>query len=200
MARDRIITNHEGNVYNFPIRIVGFLIALIGLVAITFLEPATVIAGTAFVFIGLYFALLAFGIDIDVDTRSVRQYKSLAGMKFGRFIEYTTYNNICIIRKNKKKKGGFKQEEDSGGPSPFVYEIHLLSRSHRGKVLLEKVYNREEAEEAAKEYARAMRCSIVEYNPPGKAKKRGEDDQESSKKSRRSSGRTNQSGKRQSEN
>jgi len=199
MARNRVINNHLGNVYSFPLRIAGYILILMGLVAISTLGYG-VFLGIVFVLAGVYFSLAAYGIDIDVESRSVRQYKSIAGLKFGKYIEYATYNNISIIRKNRKKTSPFMSDNNTS-ESPYNFEIYLVSRSHRGKVMLDVLNTREEAEEAASSYATALKATVVDYAPPGKAKKRSSGSREHHKEegSHRKSSSSSHSNKTQSE-
>ena len=165
-----IINNHIGYIYNFPIRVGGFILMFLGL-AITLTGIWGIFAGILLFFAGGYFGLTATGISIDTDIKSVRHYTSYFGIKYGRWNEYPTYPHICIIRKE-RKRNRFLAEASEEADKPYQYEVNLLSRSHRGKVLLQIMYEREIAERVANRFAGEMNCDVVEYEPPGRAKKR----------------------------
>ena len=164
------VNNHIGYIYNFPIRVGGFIIMFMGL-AITLTGIWGILAGTLLFFAGGYFGFTATGISIDTDNKAVRQYTSYFGIKYGRWNEYPTYPYLCIIRKD-RKRNRFLAESNEEADKPYQYEVILLSRSHRGKVLLQIVYDRETAERVANRLAGEMNCEVVTYEPPGRAKTR----------------------------
>lgn len=159
-----------GYLFNFPIRIGGMLMMLLG-IAITLTGIWGVVGGLALIFVGGYFAFTATGISIDLENKAVRHYTRLYGLLRGNWNEYPTYPNICIIRKNRKKKSRFDFAE-AETESPYQFEIYLVSRSHRGKVLLQIHDTREQAEIVAKHFAEEMNCELVEYTPPNRTKTR----------------------------
>jgi hypothetical protein len=165
----RHINNHLGHVYNFPIRIGGFIVAAIG-VGMTLTGAWGIAGGVVLIFVGLYFSFTTRGILIDLANKSVCHYTSYYGYRSGSWKEYPTYNHICIIRKEAKRKKFF-EEPDPESESPYQFEINLVSRSFRGKVLLEICRDRETAEFRAKRFAEDMTASVAEYNPPSRTQK-----------------------------
>lgn len=166
------VNNRIGYTYSFPIRMGGFAIAVIGL-AITLTGGWGILAGGVLILAGLYFATTMTGIHVNLKDKAIQHYTSYYGLRYGRWKEYPTYSHICIIRKDMRRKRFYEQSE-SEVESPYQYQIHLVSRSFRGKALLEIAYDRESAEFRAKRYAEDMTASVTEYIPPGRAKKRGE--------------------------
>ncbi len=164
------INNRLGHIYNFPIRIGGFLIAVIG-VAILLTRGWGFLVGPILMLAGLYFATALSGISINLKDKAVWQYNSYIGYRTGKWKEYPTYKYICIIKKNIKGQK-FKQVPEASIGASYQFEINLVSRSQRGKVLLDILYNREDAEFKAKRYAEEMSISVVEYEPPSRAKTR----------------------------
>jgi hypothetical protein len=128
-------------------------------------------AGLLLIVAGAYFGLKSHGIDVNLDEKAVREYVNFGMLKTGQWREYPTYPNICIIRREKSKKVHFADEvDDEDDVSPYQFEIHLVSRSHRGKVLLDICPSRASAERKARDYAAGMGIEVAEYNPPGKIK------------------------------
>lgn len=158
--------------YSFPIRIGGFIVAIIGLV-ISSTFGWNILFGIVLIFAGLYFATSATGILIDVPNRSVKHYTSRFYIQFGKWKEYPTYRFISIIRRNKRKRAFYKEQNDLG-ESAYRYEIYFVSRSHRGKTLLEIAWSREDAEFRAKRYCEMFPAELVEYEPPTKTKESAE--------------------------
>jgi hypothetical protein len=165
-----MINNHIGYLFNFPIRIGGFALMFMGLI-VTMGMGWYIPAGILLVVGGAYFALTASGIDIDPDIKAVRHYTRYFGFKYGRWNEYPTYPNMCIISKERKRKP-FREQSAEDPENPYQYELHLVSRSHRGKVLLQIVYNREKAIQVANRLAGEMNVEVVDYEPPGRTKAR----------------------------
>lgn len=168
MARHSIVHNDLGYIFNFPLRIAGFVLVLVGLVVFA-TQGWGLLIGLLLMVAGLFFALTKHGISVNKPQKAVRKYKSYGGLKNGHWIEYSTYNGVAIIRKEKKSKQFFASPGENSD-SPYRFEICLLSRSHRGKVLLEIAYSREDAAQLAKEYAHEMDAVVVEYSPPGRTK------------------------------
>ena len=163
------INNHFGPVFSFPIRIGGFVLAFIGLF-ISLSMGWNILLGALLLFAGVYFASSSTGILINIENRAVKRYTSRFLIRFGEWKEYPTYRNIAIIRKNKKRYKFFEQDHNDG-ESAYRYEIYLLSRSHRGKVMLEVAFSREDAEFRAQRYCEQFPAELVEYEPPTKTKK-----------------------------
>ena len=163
------INNHLGYIYNFPIRIGGFIVAAIG-VGMTLTGTWGIVGGIVLIFVGLYFSFTNKGILIDLANKSVCHYTSYYGYRKGSWKEYPTYNHICIIRKDGKRRK-FYEEPAPESESPYQFEIHLVSRSFRGKVLLEICQDRETAEFRARRFAEDMTASVAEYNPPTRTQK-----------------------------
>lgn len=164
------INNNFGYVYAFPIRIGGILIAFIGLF-ISLSMGWSILLGLLLVLVGVNFASASTGVLIDIEHRAVKHYTSRFLIRFGEWREYPTYRNIAIIRKNKKRHK-FYQQDNSEGEAAYKYEIYLISRSHRGKVLLEVSFTREDAEFRAQRYCEQFPAELVEYQPPARTKKR----------------------------
>lgn len=173
MDKLKVINNRIGYTYNFPVRMGGFLVAAIGVVLLL-ANGWGLVAGSILILAGLYFAVTGTGILIDPINKSVQHYTSIYGLRKGTWREYPTYNHICVIRKDRKKKGFFEAPVDIDSESPYQFEVHLVSRSFRGKVLLEICYDRETAEFRASRYAEDMTAMVAEYNPPGKTRTKGE--------------------------
>lgn len=165
-----ILNNNIGYTYNFPIRIGGMVLLFLGL-AITLTGWVGIIAGLLLALGGAYFAFTATGISIDMDEKAVRHYTSYAGLKTGKWIQYTTYPFVCIMRKD-RKRSKVLAESELEADKPYQFEVHMLSRSHRGRVLMQIEYERVEAERVAKYFAEEMNLEVVEYQSPGRAKKR----------------------------
>jgi hypothetical protein len=163
------INNNLGYVYNFALRIGGFLVAAIG-IGITLTGTWGILVGAVLLFVGLYFSFTNTGILIDLSNKSVRHYTSYYGYRKGSWREYPTYSHICIIRKEAKRKKFF-EEPAPESESPYQFEVYLVSRSFRGKVLLEICQDRETAEFRAKRFAEDMTASVAEYNPPTRTQK-----------------------------
>jgi hypothetical protein len=170
-----IINNSIGYTYNFPIRIGGMVLLFLGL-AITLTGWVGVIAGIFLALGGAYFAFTGTGISIDLEEKAVRHYTSYGGLKTGKWVQYTTYPFICVMRKE-RKRSKLLAESEMEADKPYQYEINMLSRSHRGRVLMQVEYERVEAERIAKYFAEEMNLEVVEYQSPGRAKKRGHGDE-----------------------
>jgi hypothetical protein len=178
-----IINNSIGYTYNFPIRIGGMVLLFLGL-AITLTGWVGVIAGIFLALGGAYFAFTGTGISINMDEKAVRHYTSYGGLKTGKWVQYTTYPFICVIRKD-RKRSKLLAESEMEADKPYQYEINMLSRSHRGRVLMQVEYERVEAERIAKYFAEEMNLEVVEYQNPGRAKKRNQSEESGSESKHR---------------
>jgi hypothetical protein len=164
-----VINNHLGYVFNFPIRMGGFTLMFIGIV-VTIGMGFYIVAGVLLIAAGAFFAFTSSGIDIDLHAKAVRHYTRYFGLKFGRWNEYPTYPNICIISKERRQQR-FREQNALQAENPYQYEIYLVSRSHRGKVLLQRIFDKEKAKQVANRLAGEMSLELVEYNPPGRKKR-----------------------------
>jgi len=183
-----LINNSIGYTYNFPIRIGGMVLLFLGL-AITLTGWIGLIAGVFLALGGAYFAFTGTGISIDLEEKAVRHYTSYGGLKTGKWVQYTTYPFVCVMRKE-RKRSKLLAESEMEADKPYQYEVHMLSRSHRGRILMQIEYERVEAERIAKYFAEEMNLEVVEYQSPGRAKKRGhsEEGESESKKHHRHKG------------
>ena len=135
------INNHTGSIFSAPIKYMGLVLMLVS-IAVMISGGWAIALGISLLVFGAFFFFSHSGIILDTKAKKVKPYTSLFGIKNGRWREVSSYPNITILSRNKQ----------IGGSSIKFFEITLLSKSLRGKVLIDILKDYPEAERKVKLY------------------------------------------------
>ena len=155
-SKGAIIKSKTGSLFAKPLKYGGFLVMLIGVViAISATVTASIMA-LLFILIGGFFGTASTGILLDPNTKSIKHYTSIFGYKKGNYRKLDDYPFIAILQKNK----------GSAGKQRLVFEVYMLSKSHRGKTLVHISASAKDANRAMNTIAEAFDLEVTKYNEP----------------------------------
>jgi hypothetical protein len=142
--------------------------SIIAAVAILTGEEFESFVGYVLILLALIGGILIFirrGIIFNVENKTIKQYYTIYGIPFGEWISIEKYPYISIL--NKQYSGAFK----SGGnlqmhQSKFNhFELTLLDKSHRMKLLINSYDEYNMAENVMKKLSSKLNIEIVKYSP-----------------------------------
>jgi hypothetical protein len=155
-SKGAIFKFKTGSLFAAPLKLGGFLVILVGLVIAISATTATTLIASLFILIGGFFGTASTGILLDPNTKSIKHYTSVLGYKKGDFKKLDDYPFITILKKNK----------GSAGKQRIVFEVYMLSKTHRGKTLVHINASAKAANEAMNKIAKAFNLEITKYNEP----------------------------------
>jgi len=119
-----------------------------------------------FIFLGLGFALVVDGVEIDVNNKKYRQYLRVYFLKVGQWHSFSSNNDILCLR-SKEKHVGFNEitNRDTEFSGPLKYEIYIADSNHFKLTLLKTSTSNLDAEHDADELAERLGLQWVQYNP-----------------------------------
>jgi len=163
--RIEIIDNHLGRVFPAPALIGGYLFLIFGFLGLI----SGYLIGLVIALIGAFVCFSFSGIQVDLNTRRIKLYTSYFGFKKGETKDLTLYPFICIFKSN-KSYSVYSRTNRSTSYSEITYDIYLLTKTHKEKVLLKIEKGQESAIESAKKLAALLDLEVVQYNPVVKSR------------------------------
>lgn len=146
-----IINNKIGPIFQLPLRIGGLLLIIFS-VAAFYSGGSGIVIGVILVLSGTFFSFSVSGIKINTSTKSVMNYTRVAFYTKGKYRDYSTYPYVTI---SEKKKNERNQEVST-------YEIVMVSKSLRGRVLLEPCSSNEIATDRIQLYTNKLALEAID--------------------------------------
>lgn len=159
---DSIINQVRGNLLPTAAVYLGYLLLIIGFVNIISLDFFT---GVADLIIGVALSFSYMGIQIDVKNHLYRNYISLFGLPIGTWETLDVYSNTAVLRSLVKYTSYYKAVIPLHSRQTY-YEVYLLDKTHRKKLLVERLTDKEQAIHKAKLLAKTLQIEYsASYNP-----------------------------------
>lgn len=141
------IINRLGFHLPFMIRFTGYIFMIMSVIG-TFFEFSGLTAGLIVFLIGGLMAFSAYGVVIKVKSRSIRQYNSFFGFRFGKWNDVRLFTDIVVLPETKSLTT-YSRANLATTMSETLYCIFLYDKEAEQKVMIRK----EKTEEKAMEYA-----------------------------------------------
>jgi hypothetical protein len=155
-SKEAIIKSKTGSLFATPLKYGGFLVILVGIVIAISATVTAILMAVLFILIGGFFGTASTGILLDPKTKSIKHYTSIFGYKKGNYRKLDDYPFITTLQKNK----------GSAGKQRIVFEVYMLSKSHRGKTLVHINASAKAANEAMNKIAKAFDLEATKYSEP----------------------------------
>lgn len=166
---DSIINHVRGNLLPTAAVYLGYLLLIIGFVNIISLDFFT---GIADLITGVALSFSYMGIQIDVKNHLYRNYISFFGLPIGTWKSLDIYTNTAVLRSLVKYTSYYRGVIPLNTRETY-YEVYLLNESHREKLLVERLTNKEQAIVKAKSLANTLKIEYSQtYNPVISARSR----------------------------
>lgn len=122
--------------FGLPAQIVGGALTIMGLVMLLSFSIGGIILGPAPLFAGIFLLTASYGVQIDYSNRYFREYSSLMGIKYGKWLELDKFPFLTILTANKTNKSSDITGLNSVVFTKEAYGVYLLTNSHRKRILL----------------------------------------------------------------
>lgn len=149
--------------------VVGYLLMLIGLLILL----TNLIVGLALAGIGSFLSFARNGIEFNPTERLYKSYTSYSGLKMGQWKSYKSYPHLAILRRTIARSRTSRMGVSREVGRDIYYDIFLLDKSHRAKLLVSRQNNPEEAKRKARLLTEHLKVEYVAYNPQLSARTRG---------------------------
>ena len=155
--------NKIGFVFQPAQRFAGWVLIFAGLLT-AYLQGTAALLITIF---GLVVTLLKKYMFIDLENHRIKSSKSFfPWMPTGKWHGIQNYPFVTMIRKviSSSLTNYGAQQKSSTGRNVY-YDVLLLSNSHRSKIVINRLKNKEEAQAYADETAKMLSRKLVVYKP-----------------------------------
>ena len=127
-------------------------------------EPVAIFVSTLVILLGGYLSFTKHGVELDPEQRKYRVYKEFLGSQWGAWHSFESFPDISVLRKNMVEKG-FSRGQVELNMRDLVYDITLLSKTHREKLVIRRVSDQDLASSDAKELAEVLGVRYCKYAP-----------------------------------
>ena len=157
-----IIENKFGKSFPQGLVFVGYIFLGIGvLMCVT--SP---VMGLAIILISAFISFTFSGMEINTYNKSYKDYTLFFGfIKQGKWNSYTNYPYVTILRKNMVTTIHSRGNVASTSTKELVYDITLLDKTHRKKLAIKRMKDKDEALAEAKVLAQKLGVEYADYNP-----------------------------------
>lgn len=153
----------KGTYFPTPFIILG-IIFLIASILDLFSIDSSKIFGIVFLFTGAYLTTSQHGIIIDVETKMISNYTSFLGIRKNNWISSDNYIYITLLTTRVKSTMGSRTNVSSSFSNNF-YDITLLDKTHRNKMVVKRFENLTDAQKELTLLSEGLDLQIVKYNP-----------------------------------
>jgi len=157
---DTLLSFRHGFNFAIPVVIVGLMASVFGLLML-FSQP---IGGVLLAVAGAFLWTNSGGMQIDRVHGRFREFDSLYGIKNGEWKSLDTVPYLSILL-GKKGFTMYSQSNRSASTAVDVYQVCLLTETHRSKYPVHSFESKEEAEAFAVQLAAQLQKKIVAYDP-----------------------------------
>lgn len=149
-----------GSALRITIGILGFF----GAVAL-FSGGNGIIIGPILVVISIYILTSTYGTQVSIENKYVKNYTASFGIKKGKWISTHLLPDISILKMGNPVSFNQAYGTNSIQIDNHVYEIHLLSKNHRKRILLRTRATYADAFIVAEELSNILEKNLVPFNP-----------------------------------
>ncbi len=152
-----------GKLFSRPLIIAGYVLMFLGLLSSPSIFGGILILG------GVYISFSTTGVSLDVSKKQLKEYTRLFGYKWGSWKSYEDYPFIAVLKRMESSTVYSRAQVAMTDKFTF-YDVNLMNKSHRKKVILSRQKEVAKAEEMAKELCEELGLEYTKYNPVISAK------------------------------
>ncbi len=149
-----------GSLFPPNMHVMGIAVILGG---ITSLFSEVYYIGPVIIYVGAWMVFSKSGVQIDVSKKMYREYSGFL-FKRGKWKTYECYSDMAVMRGREGYRAysrGMVELTDS----EVVYDIYLLNKDHRSKLILKRCKDYLTAEEEGKDLAERLGLNWKIYSP-----------------------------------
>ncbi len=157
---EKITTHRIGFSFAPPIIVGGVVLVLAG--AVSILENPWL--GVGLIVAGGFFSSGTYGTQINFELKQVREYGSFYGIKKGPWKSLNHFPFVSILS-GKSGYTVYSRSNQSTSTIDHHYDVCLLNKNHRMKVVVQKFDSKDEATAYANQLAIALHLDVTTFNP-----------------------------------
>jgi hypothetical protein len=163
-----MIINEIGKLFPPAVTTVGYVLLILG-VLFTLVNP---LLGNGLVLIGIFVAFAKKGVEIDPDSRRLRNYTGLFNIKIGEWESMEDFSDIAVLRKRITTTAFSRANRPATTSDDLVHDVCLLDKTHRRKRVIQRLIHEKASIESAIQLAKTLGLTYGAYNPEMSAETR----------------------------
>ena len=156
-----MIDNKIGKFFPPAVTVVGYIVLVLGVLSIL----ANPLIGIAVALIGAFVAFAQAGVEIDPNSKQLREYTSLFNIKIGSWESMEPYSDMAVLRKRITTTAFSRANRPATTSDDVVFDVCLLDRTHRSKKIVKRLKDEETATQSAAQLAETLGLNYGAYNP-----------------------------------
>lgn len=121
--------------------------------------------GLLFVLLGAFGAFARNGMLLNPEKDSYKSYTWFLGLKLGSWQSMEGYSDLSILKSKQSTKAYSRAMIETETSNEEFYDIYLLSKNHRKKLLIKRSSLYDQAKIEAELLAQALNRPLVPYQP-----------------------------------
>ena len=163
---NEIIDNNHGQSFSTGLVFGGYILVIFGIIFLV----GNPLIGVATFLLGGYIVFTRTGIMINPQTKQYKDYTQYFGIKTGEWKDLSKYSDLSVL-KTRMLTSSFSRSNRPLNEVNHYYNIYLLSKSHRKKLLFRRFEIKEEAMAEANKMAKLLSKELKAYHPQGAVSK-----------------------------
>ncbi|MEO9531912.1 MAG: hypothetical protein ABJG68_15835 [Crocinitomicaceae bacterium] len=159
------LTYKNGLSFTGNTRLLGFIVILMGPIAIFTGDVAGLVIGPVLVLGGGFVLTSQYGTDICLSNKYVREYNKVFFIKTGKWRTTAPYTDICITKIGKTQTRADMTGAVSTEIDVSKNEVYLFTSDHRKRFLLKVCKSAKEAAKIADELAEKLDKKVAIFSP-----------------------------------
>ncbi len=154
------IKNSHGTIFPPALVFAGYVFLVFGIISVISIW----IAGMILIILGAFICFSYSGIEIDVTEKKYREYTFYFGIKSGKWMQLDRFSFLTVLC-NREVYEVHSRANVTTSDSEKFYDVFMLDKLHREKLLLKRFKNAELATEYAKKISIELNMECAKYNP-----------------------------------
>jgi hypothetical protein len=157
-----IIENKFGKLFPQGLVFAGYIFLGLGVLMCL----AVPLLGMVVILISAFICLTFSGMEINTRNKTYKDYTSFFGfIKQGKWNSYANYPYMTILRKNMVTTIHSRGNVASSTSKELVYDITLLDKTHRKKLVIKRMKDKDKTLAEAEVLAQQLGVEYANYNP-----------------------------------
>ena len=156
-----MIDNEIDNFFPPAVKSIGYVSMFFGMLFL-FASP---LIGLGMALGGTVVAFLKSGVQIDKESKRVRDYTGLFHFKMGTWEPMDGFSDITVLRKRITTTAFSRANRPTTTSDEEVFDICLTDKSHRRKRIIQRLENADVASRRAEELGEILQVKYGPYNP-----------------------------------
>ncbi|OYT17122.1 MAG: hypothetical protein B7C24_04390 [Bacteroidetes bacterium 4572_77] len=167
---NNVINNTLGKLFPPAMRISGLVFMLIGIISMvskfyTEWDFSHILIFTFLLVLGLFIYITTYGILLDIKQHRYKKYTKIFAYKQGSWESLAPFSQVSVLRSRESTTAFSKSNRAATTSSNLFYDVVLLNKSNRKKLIVKRFKESKLALEAAKDLCQNMGIDYLPYKP-----------------------------------